>query len=210
MNRRNFLARVPLTALGLRIAGGAALLGVEGCTVGDAVINILNLMLPAVSGVLPIVALVDPAIGPAVQVAITLFTGGVSAVTDFYHQYEAAVAANGGTAPTLKQEFLSALSTLNTDAQQLLAAARVKDPAHATLIQDIISAVTMEIAQIVSMFTPVASHATAHVIVVTMPSAAHMKAEQAAFKTRMRAILSRQTGDVDLDATTAKLAKSYK
>lgn len=208
LSRRLFIQRAPLTAAGMVIAVDVALLS-EGCTVGDAVINILNLMEPAVAGVLPIVALADPSLQVPVQAVITTFDSGVTLVTNLYHQYEATVAA-GSPNPTFLQEFKSALSTLNTDTIQILTVAHVTDPAHATLIQDIVSALTQEIATIISMFTPVASAAMAHTTVITIPSVAHAKAEQKAFKARLYAIYSRQTGDAALDAQTAKTAKQFK
>jgi hypothetical protein len=210
LNRREVLQRIPLTVFGLALAGDVAMLG---CAVGDVVINLLNLLQPGVDGILPIIGIADPALGPALGVAIGVYDLAVGTVTKTYKDYEAALAANGGTAPTLLQEFKSALSTLNTDAMQILGLAHVKDPATATVVSEIIAAVTSEIGQIVSLFTtPVAMRATARttVTVTTMPTAAQVKAENLAFRNRMKAILSRKTGDAELDAATAKTALAYK
>jgi hypothetical protein len=208
MNRRNFLVHVPL------VAGGVALVDLEGCAAGDAVVNILQLMEPGVDGILPIVELADPAIGAAVQVALGIFDGGVATVITLYKNYEASLTANGGTSPSLLQQFESGMSTLNTDVLAILKAAQVKDPLHQTVIADIISAVTTEIGTIVGIFSPTVATSNpsvgVRVTVMTPPSQAHLQAELVAFKARMAAVLSRQTGNVALDNETAALAKAYK
>jgi hypothetical protein len=208
MNRRNFLVHVPL------VAGGVALVDLEGCAAGDAVVNILQLMAPGVDGILPIVELADPAIGPAVQVVLGIFDGGVATVITLYKNYEASLTANGGNSPSLLQEFESGLSTLNTDVLAILKAAQVKDPLHLNIISEIIADVSTEIGRVIGIFSPTVATSTpgvaVRVTVMTPPSQAHLQAELIAFKSRMTATLSRQTGNVPLDSETAALAKAYK
>lgn len=221
MDRRRFLVVGGSAVVGvaaLDLGGCAALhIGAPGQSVADEIIAILQDLEPAVEGVLPIVALVNPALGPAVQAGITLFDNGVTAVSKAYNDYEAALSANGATAPTLKQDVLAALAVLSNDAGQLLAAARVTDPAHEQLIQDLITAVTQEITQVVNMLNPPAAATAANVqprgvtpvTVTRQPAAKQLKAERAAFHARIKAICSRSTGDAALDAAIAKLAKKY-
>lgn len=206
MNRRRFVQSVPL------MAGTAVLL--EGCPTGavDTVLNLLNLLAPGIDGILPLVGLADPILIPVLQGAVAAFDATLATVTAAWKNYETALAANGGNTPSLLQMFKSALSSLNTNIQQVLAAAHVKDPATATVIGEIVAAVSTEIGQIVSIFTPpLATHATArtNATVAVMPTDTQITAEELAFKNRMRAILSRQTGDVQLDAQTATIAKAF-
>jgi hypothetical protein len=210
-SRRNFIVRAPLTAAGLAIAGS---LSFEGCAAGDSVVELLQLLQPGVDGILPIVGLADPALMPAVQIVINIFDGGVATAITLYKNYEAGVAANGGTTPTLLQEFESGMSSLNTDILAILRAAQVKNPAHETLISDIVSAISTEIGTIIGIYSPTmaTSNPSARVTVTVFapPSKQHLQAEKVAFQSRMYAILNRQTGDAALDKETAALAAAYK
>jgi hypothetical protein len=106
------------------------------------------------------------------------------------------------------------MSTLNTDVIAILKAAQVKNPAHQTIIGEIISDVSSEIGRVIGIFSPTVTTSTpgvaVRVTVMTPPSQAHLQAELTAFKSRMAATLSRQTGDPALDKETAALATVYK
>jgi hypothetical protein len=177
-----------------------------GCS---TVIGLLNDAKIGVDGVLPIVELADPAIAPAVQVGVTAFDNGVIAADDYYNAYEAALKAGSGTATT-EQKLADALAALRATSAQILAAAQVKDPAHMTLIQDIMNAVSSEILNVANLFVPVTATASANVRVTTAQNTDKaLKAERTAFRAKMKSILSRTTGDAALDANIHALAKKY-
>jgi hypothetical protein len=171
-------------------------------------IGILNDAQIGVDGVVPIVALADPAIAPAVQVVVTTFDASVAAIDSYYNAYEAAIAANDGTAPTKKQELLDALAALKATAAQLLAAAHVSNSTELALIEDIMGAVIAEIVNVVNLINPPAT-ASGRLSVTTAPTKAQWKTEHAAFKDRMKAIYSRTTGIAPLDAQIHKTAKKF-
>jgi hypothetical protein len=183
---------------------------VWNCAFGcSTVIGLLNDAKIGVDGVLPIVALADPSLAPAVQIGVTAFDNGVLAADDYYNAYEAALKAGTGTA-TAEQKLADALAALKATSAQILAAAQVKDLAHLTLIQDIMTAVSSEILNVANLFTPVTSTASANVRVTTLQNTDKaLKAERTAFRAKMKGILSRTTGDAALDTHIHKLAAKY-
>jgi hypothetical protein len=174
----------------------------------DSAIGILNDAKIGVDGVLPIIALADPALTAPVTVFVTSFDAGVTAVDSYYTAYQAAVAANDGTAPTKKQDLLNALTALKATAAQLLAAAHISDPAKLQLITDIMNAVIAEIVNVANLINPTAT-VSGHISVTTLPSKTVWRDEHSAFKGRMQAIYNRTTGDAALDAQLHKTAKRF-
>src|ERR1700683_4704925 len=87
-----------------------------GCS---TVIGLLNDAKIGVDGILPIVALADPAIAPAVQTGVTAFDNGVIAADDYYNAYESALKA--GTDPdTAEQKLSDALAALKVTCAHIL------------------------------------------------------------------------------------------
>jgi hypothetical protein len=212
LNRREAIKRSVWAMFATRLAylagpGGLALSYGFSC---NEVLSILNDAKIGVDGVAPIVALADPPLLPAVTAVQATFDAGVSSADVFYNDYEAALKANGATTQTLHDEFLASLTALKQTATQFLAAAHVSNPVHLTTITSIINAVIAEILNVAAIFVPTTATASANVRITTaQDTKTRLKAERAAFRARMKAIVSQKTGDSQLDAHLATMAKKF-
>src|SRR5579872_6449523 len=109
LQRRDFLKRVTVGAGAYWLAaciGANAFL--TGCTVTLADVlaeigNVLTLIAPLIEGILPIVAISDPAVSSAVAAANTVFQSGVTAVSGFLKDWaNASASAQPGILAQLK------------------------------------------------------------------------------------------------------------
>jgi hypothetical protein len=211
MNRRDLLKRTPVILLGAPMFGAAFL---EGCTFGEGVdefISIINLMSPAVDGIVGVVELVDPPVGIIVQAGVTAFDAEIPNVTKLYNDWKAAAAAN---APGLLGELSAAVSVLKSDAITILNAAHVKDVTHQNAIDNLINSVLSEITEISQLVTEAqqaggTTKAAKNVVGKKVMLGKPVK-KSSAFKHDLLTHLKKKTGDTKLDGvneqTAAKIA----
>jgi pyrroline-5-carboxylate reductase len=204
MNRRDFM----LTSAGAAVLPSLLL---EGCTFQQGVdefISIVNLMAPAVSGVVGIIELADPALVPAVQLVVTIFNKEVPVVTQAYNDWKTAAAANQ---PGFLGALEATITTLRQDGLSLLTASQVKDTNKQAAIDNLMNSVLQEIAEITALVNQVKTGGgtTAAALHVAKKHMGKPVITSAQFKKTVRTHLLRKTGDQPLDIYNAKLATKF-
>jgi hypothetical protein len=195
---------------GLVLVGAGGSLSLEGCTAGDEFINILNLMEPAIDGVVLIVNLVDPPLGVVIQAGVTIFDQEIPVITKIYNDW---VAASAAAQPGFLSQLEAALAVLRQDALTILTGAHVTDPAHQTAIGFIINAVLSEITEIASLIVSAkASGGTpsAAAKAVKRTSLGKPVVSASAFRSKLVSQLTWKSGNAQLDATCAQIAQKVK
>lgn len=202
MNRRELLKAVPVLLVGMSL---------EGCPSfsagADEFISILNLMSPAVSGIVTILDLVDPPIGLIVQAGVDIFNAEVPVVTKIYNDWKAASAA---AAPSVIGQLEAGLATLKQDALTILQGAHVKDPAHQNAIDNLINSVLAEIAQVIGLVQTASAGGGTKVAatkaVAQKKSMGKPVTTAAQFRKTLKAQLNQKSGDAKLDQVKESIA----
>ncbi len=204
MNRRDFM----VTSAGVAVLPSLML---EGCTFqqgADEFLHILSLISPAVSGVVGIVELVDPALVPVIQVGVNLFNRDLPVVTQFYNDWKVASAS---AQPGIMGQLTAAIAVLKQDGLSLLTAAQVKDVNKQAAIDNLMNSVLAEIGEITSLVAQVqtgggTTKAALHTAKKNMGKPVTTSAQ---FKKTLKAHLLKKTGDPQLDAYNAQLATKF-
>jgi hypothetical protein len=211
MNRRELLKRTPVLIFGAPLLSAALL---EGCTFSegaDEFINILNLMSPAVDGIVGIVELVDPGVGAVVQAGVTIFEQEIPIVTKIYNDWKA---ANAASAPGELAKLNTVVDVLKQDAVSILNAAHVKDAVHQQAIDNLLNAVLGEITEIEGLITVAQAQGGTTKAALHAGSKkatlGHPVTRSAQFKHNLLAHLNKPTGDANLDKTQAEIAAKIK
>lgn len=213
-----------------------------GCSfkTSDEVVDILNLMAPAVEGIVPIVAITDPAMSVGVQNAVNVFEAAVKETTTAYQNWKS---ASQGAQPGALAQLQATVSSLKSDLTGVLGAARVTNATHASVIDGIVSTVLDEIANIAGVIgqvqaaggtTTAASKLILHDMygggeessagqsaeVSKKSTKVHQTAHSAHsahpvhsakyFRSELRKHLSHKTGDARLDAVNAQTVAKIK
>lgn len=209
-----------------------------GCTISqtDEFVEILNLMSPAVEGIVPIVALTNPAAVGAVQTTVTTFENSVKEATNLYTQWKSASAA---AQPGVLNQLQAVVSGLKLNVNEIVMSAHITNPVHAAAVDGIVASVLDEIANIAGIVgkvnvaggtTTAASKVILHAMYgggeefdqdgSTGVSPGSTKGHKTRglghgvhtarhFKSELRAHLNHKTGDAKLDAVTKQLASKF-
>ena len=198
----------------------------SGCTASDEAMAILDGTLPVVQGIGAVVALADPALGPAVTSAITLYSGAVTVAEKAYADWKVADAT---AQPGALGAFEAAMATVKTDLNSILTAAKVTNTQNQNSIDLLFSAALSAVTEVITLTEQVkaAGGTTAAMELVLheqwgggkdpapatkaktakLPSPAidhkHMAAD-------LKKRLAVKTGDSRLDAVRAQIAASVK
>lgn len=225
MTRKRFLESMLAAVLCVCLVGA-------GCAASDEFINLLTAIQPAASGIVGIVCLADPIACPIATAAFDGYKIAAAAVTTAYKDWQTADATQQ---PGKLGALQATVATLQTDFQNLLAAAHVKNEARQNGINAIAQAIGGVITNIIQIVeqTKQAGGTTQALLVVLhenygggadplptpVPAPNHHKKVQRRlrlaltakqFKDDLRAKLLTPTGDAALDKVNAETAAKLK
>jgi hypothetical protein len=118
MNRRYFLQRAPLTAIGLRIALGAGTIGIaltqEGCNLFDDILNFVPVGEAAVNSVLSILSANGVVLPMGLQEIIKLVEAGFTALTAAVKEYQSTTPPPVGALAKIQAAFKDVVDNFST------------------------------------------------------------------------------------------------
>ena len=188
-----------------------------GCAAADEFISLLTAIEPAAEGIVGIVCLVEAPACAAATSAMATYKTASAAVTQAYHDWQNADAAQQ---PGKLGALQAAITTAQNDFQLLETAAHINNPTRQAAINAIAQSVTGELTNLLSLVeqTKAAGGTTTAAVATSSTQQVHharrqrhlryARAEQ--FKADLRAKLAVKTGDAQLDAVNAKTAANLK
>jgi hypothetical protein len=118
MDRRTFMQRAPLTAVGLRLAFGAGTLGIalteSGCNVFTDIENWVPVGEAAVNSILSVLTANGVVIAAPLQAIVSLVEAGFAALTAAIKEYQSTVPAPVGALAKIEEAFTAIVDNFRT------------------------------------------------------------------------------------------------